>query len=188
VIKAVVDTNVFISSFFGGNPRKIIDLWKTGEITLCLSRPIVDEYIEVLQRFGVQRERELGELLELFARGTHSIFTAKTPELYLVEEDPDDNKFIECAVALKAGFVISGDKALLDVRDYMGIKIVTPKEFLVTTKGILIKPQETIDRSQAWFWSKQWQEEEKKVQDDINKGKIKIANGVEDFLKDIDKD
>ncbi len=181
--KVVVDTNVFISSFFGGNPRKIIDLWKTGEITLCLSRPIVNEYIEVLQRFGVQRERELGELLELFARGTHSVFTAKTPELYLVEEDPDDNKFIECAAALKAGFVISGDKALLEVRDYMGIKVVTPKEFL----GIFIKLQETIGRSQAWFRSKQWQDEEKKIQEDISKGKVRVAKGVEDFLKDIDK-
>ncbi len=179
MIKTVVETNVFISSFFGGNPRKIIDLWKTGETTLCLSRPTVNEYIEVLQRFGVQRERELGELLELFARGTHSIFTAKTPELYLVEEDPDDNKFIECAVALKAGFVISGDKALLGVRDYMGIMVVTPKEFL----GIFIKLQETIGRSQA----KRWQDEEKKVQADINKGKLKVAKGVDDFLKDIDK-
>jgi predicted nucleic acid-binding protein len=40
------------------------------------------------------------------------------------------DKFIECAVALKAQFVISGDKALVEVKNYMGIKIVTPKEFL----------------------------------------------------------
>ena len=45
MIKVVIDTNVFISSFFGGNPKKIIDLWKKGEIKLCLSREIVNEYV-----------------------------------------------------------------------------------------------------------------------------------------------
>ncbi len=130
MIKVVLDTNVFVSSFFGGNPRDILNLWKTGEITLCLSRAIVDEYIEVLGRLGLQNERELGELLGLFARGFHVQFTAKTPELHIVEEDPDDDKFIECAVALKARVVISGDKALRAIQNYMGIQIVTPKDFL----------------------------------------------------------
>jgi putative PIN family toxin of toxin-antitoxin system len=125
-----VDTNVFVSSFFGGNPRRIIDLWKAGDVTLCLSRQIVEEYIEVLRRLGLQDEKELGELLRLFAHGYHVVFTAKTPTLRIVEKDPDDDKFIECAVALKADFVISGDKALTAIKDYMGIRIVDPKKFL----------------------------------------------------------
>ena len=128
--RVVVDTNVFISSFFGGNPRKIIDLWKSGDITLCLSKPIVDEYIEVLRRLGLQNEKEIKELLGLFAHGFHVVFTAKTPELYIVEKDPDDNMFIECAVALKAEFVITGDKALKAIQEYMNIKIVSPTVFL----------------------------------------------------------
>lgn len=128
--RVVVDTNVFVSSFFGGNPRKIVDLWKSGQVTICLSKPIIDEYVEVLQRLGLQNERELGELLNLFARGFHVLFSANTPELHLVNEDPDDDKFIECAVALKADFVISGDKNLIAIQDYMSIRIVTPKEFL----------------------------------------------------------
>lgn len=130
MIKVVVDTNVFVSSFFGGNPRTIIDLWKTGEIHLCLSKEIVDEYIEVLQRLGLQNEKELEELLELFARGFHLAFTAQTPTLHVIDKDPDDNKFIECAVALKAAAIISGDKAVLEIKNYMGIKILTPKNFL----------------------------------------------------------
>jgi len=130
VIRVVVDTNVFVSSFFGGNPRKIVDLWKSSQLTLCLSRPIINEYIEVLQRLGLKNERELSELLSLFAHGFHVLFSVKTPELHLVEEDPDDDKFIECAVALKADFIISGDKALIAIQDYMGIRIVSPKEFL----------------------------------------------------------
>jgi len=132
VIKVVVDTNVFISSFFGGNPRKIVDLWKSGQVTLCLSKPIIDEYVAVLQRLGLHNERELSELLSLLAHGFHVLFSARTPTLHVVEEDPDDDKFIECAVALKADFVISGDKNLIAIQDYMSIRIVTPKEFLDT--------------------------------------------------------
>ena len=130
MIRVVVDTNVFISSFFGGNPQKIMDLWKSGRITLCLSRPIIDEYIDVLKRMGLQNDRELEELLRLFAHGFHVLFTAKTPNLNVVEKDPDDDKFIECAVALNSKFIISGDKALREIKDYMGIKIQSPKQFL----------------------------------------------------------
>jgi putative PIN family toxin of toxin-antitoxin system len=130
LIRVVVDTNVFISSFFGGNPRKVIDLWKLGEVTICLSKPIIDEYIEVLRRLELQNEKEIDELLGLFAHGFNVVFTVKTPELHIVEEDPDDNMFIECAVALKAEFIISGDKAFRAIQEYMNIKIVSPREFL----------------------------------------------------------
>ena len=129
-MKAVVDTSVFVSSFFGGKPRKIIDLWKTGELTLCLSAPIVDEYTAVLRRLGLEGEDELGELLDLFARGIFVLFAAKTPKLSIVRDDPDDDKFIECAVALEADVIITGDKALKDVGNYMGIRILGPQEFL----------------------------------------------------------
>ena len=129
-MRVVVDTNVFGSSFFGGNPRKIIDLWKQGRITLCLSKAIVDEYIEVLQGMSLEDKEELDEILSLFARSFNSLFTAKTPDLRIVEDDPDDDKFFECAVALKAKFIISGDGAVIAIGEYMGIKVVTPKEFL----------------------------------------------------------
>ena len=130
MIKVVVDTNVLLSSFFGGNPRRVVNLWKTGDITLCLSKPIIDEYVEVLRRLGLQGEHELEELLGLFARGFNSIFTVKTPELFVVNGDPDDNKFIECAVALNADYIVSGDNDLVAVEEYMGIKIVSPKNLL----------------------------------------------------------
>jgi putative PIN family toxin of toxin-antitoxin system len=134
VIRVVVDTNVFISSFIGGNPRKVVDLWKSGEITLCLCRPIVDEYIEVLRRLELQDEKALEEFLGLFAHGFHLVYTARTPDLNVVEEDPDDDKFIECAVALKARFIITGDRAVKKIREYMNIKIVSPREFLSIIK------------------------------------------------------
>ena len=130
MIKVVVDTNVFISSFFGGNPKKIIDLWNKKKIVLCLSADIVDEYIKVLKRLGLQDENELQKLLNIFAEGHNILFSASTPVLKIVKQDPDDNKFIECAVALKCSYIVSGDKHLKSVRDYMGIKIFSPKEFI----------------------------------------------------------
>jgi uncharacterized protein len=129
-MRVVLDTNVFISSFFGGKPREIIDLWKSGDITLCLSKPIIEEYVKVLQRLGLQTEPELKELLSLFSHGFHIVFAATTPDLHIVEKDPDDDKFIECAVALNAAAVVSGDRAVIGIGEYMGIVILTPAEFL----------------------------------------------------------
>lgn len=128
--KVVIDTNVLVSSFFGGLPRKIIDLWKKGAITICLSRPIVDEYVGVLERLGLDEGGELGELLQLFASSFYTLFTASPPALDIVSEDADDNKFIECAVALKSQFIISGDKHLKNIGSYMGVRILSPREFM----------------------------------------------------------
>ena len=128
-MRVVLDTNVFISLFFGGDLRAVIDLWKTGRLTLCLSQDILDEYIEVLRRLGLDSTPELDELLSLFATGAHILFTIRTPEVRVVA-DPDDDRFVACAMALKAAYIVTGDKALLDVHGYEGIDVVTPRAFL----------------------------------------------------------
>jgi uncharacterized protein len=133
-MKVVIDTNIFVSSFFGGNPRKIIDLWKHEKITLCLSRAILDEYIDVLCRIGLKDEYELEELLSLFSRGFNILFVIKTPKIQIIKKDPDDDKFIECARALKADTVITGDREVLAVKEYAGIRILTPQQFLANYK------------------------------------------------------
>ena len=109
-LRVVIDTNIFISSFFGGIPGDIIDLWKNDEIILCLSQPVVEEYLQVLNRLGLEDEKEIQKLTKLFAEGFNSLFTAKPPKIMIVEDDPDDDKFIECAVALDSKIIISGDK------------------------------------------------------------------------------
>lgn len=129
-MKVVIDTNIFVSSFFGGNPKKIIDLWKNEKITLCLSHAVLEEYIDVLRRIGMKDEQELEELLSLFSKGYNILFTIKTPQIKIVESDPSDDKFIECAVALKADIIITGDRKVLDIKEYMGIRILTPQHFL----------------------------------------------------------
>lgn len=135
-MRVVIDTNIFVSSFFGGNPRRIIDLWRKEKITLCLSKDILDEYVEVLQRIGLQGEAEIEELLSLFAKGFNILFTTKTPTIWAVKNDPDDDKFIECAVALKAEVIITGDRTIEGIGEYMGVKIFTPQQFLENYKII----------------------------------------------------
>ena len=134
MLRVVIDTNVFVSSFFGGNPKRVIDLWRDAEIILCISKDILDEYIDVLQRVGLKEESEIGELLSLFAKGFNILFTTKIPKIKAVNDDPDDDKFIECAVALKAEAIVTEDRALKSIGEYMGIKILTPQEFLKPCK------------------------------------------------------
>jgi len=134
-MRVAIDTNVFISSFLGtGSPRKIIDFWKEGKITICISKQIIDEYVEVFEKLGLRGEREVEEILQLFACSFNSLFAGKTPKLEVVEDDPDNDKFFECAVALKAKFIVSGNKTVLELEEYLGIKVVSPNLFLDKTQ------------------------------------------------------
>lgn len=128
-MRVVVDTNVFVSSFFGGLPREVIDCWKRGEITLCVSRKLVDEYVDVLNRLGLHPEL-VRELLGLFASGYHLVFADAPSPVRVMAQDADDNMLFECAVALKAKWIVTGDKAVRSVGRYMDIEVATPAEFL----------------------------------------------------------
>jgi putative PIN family toxin of toxin-antitoxin system len=128
-MRVVVDTNVLVSSFFGGPPRAVIECWKRGEITLCVSRDLIDEYVEVLNRLGLEASL-IQELLGLFALGYNLVFTASTSPLRVLMRDPDDNMLFECAVELGAKVIVTGDKAVRSVGRYMDIEVTTPAEFL----------------------------------------------------------
>jgi hypothetical protein len=127
-MRVVVDTNIFISSFFGGYPRRIIDLWKTGTITLCLTNAIIEEYVDVLHRMELDAQ-ELGELLDVFKNQVNCCFTAHTISLKICE-DRDDDKFIEAAVSLKANYIISGDRHLKAIAKFADILILSPRDFI----------------------------------------------------------
>jgi putative PIN family toxin of toxin-antitoxin system len=131
-VRVVVDTNVFISSLLNteGNPRKVIDLWRFEKITLCLSKEILAEYFAVLGRFGMSEEPEGDELVQLFQKRYNQVFLISVPTISAVSEDPADNKFIECAVAAEAKYIISGDRHLLNLKVFKGIRILPPTEFL----------------------------------------------------------
>lgn len=127
-MKVVIDTNVFISSLLTpkGNPRRIIDLWRFEKITLCISKDILAEYFAVLFRLSMSEEPETVELLQLFEKRYNQVFTAAVPVISAIEEDPADNKFIECAVAAGAEYIVSGDRHLLKRSNIGGIRILTP--------------------------------------------------------------
>jgi uncharacterized protein len=130
-MRVVIDTNVFISSFLGkGNPYKIIELWKTGAVTLCLSTDILSEYVEVLERLSLSGEPEIRELLDLFKKSSQVVFTANPEKLSVVDIDPDENMFFECAASLHADYIITGDKAVRRIGKYLQILVLTPREFI----------------------------------------------------------
>ena len=129
-MKVVIDTNVFVSSFFGGNPRRIVDSWFSGKLILCVSRPILKEYFDVLGRFQFDREDLFRRLITSFEKGMNTLFVDAPKEQNWIEEDPEDNQFTACAISLHAEYVVSGDPHLKRVGKVGGVEIVRPLEML----------------------------------------------------------
>ncbi|MBN1351013.1 putative toxin-antitoxin system toxin component, PIN family [candidate division KSB1 bacterium] len=129
-IKTVIDTNVFISSFWGGKPKAVVDLWINGKIIICLSDPILVEYFRVMiEKLQLSKEK-IDRLIGLF--GEMRNIEKVNPKMHfeVILKDPDDNMFIDCAMEAGANFIISGDDHLLELSKFEEIKIVTPAEFL----------------------------------------------------------
>jgi len=129
-MRIVVDTNIFVSSFFGGIPRQIVDYWFSGNVILCVSRPLLREYLEVLRRFQFNREDLFGRLVTAFEKGPNVLFVDSPKEQNWIEEDPGDNKFVACAVSLHAEYIVSGDSHLREAGEIGGVEIVSPREMV----------------------------------------------------------
>ena len=127
-MRAVIDTNVFVSSFFGGLPLKVIEYWFSGRLTLCVSKPVLKEYFDVLGRFEFDDKALLYRLMSAFERNFNLLFVNNPREQMWIKEDPADNKFIACAIALKAQYIVSGDAHLKKLKNIENIKIVSPAE------------------------------------------------------------
>jgi putative PIN family toxin of toxin-antitoxin system len=136
-VKIVIDTNVFVSSFLNpkGTPRQIIDLWKSGRVTLCLCAEILAEYLEVLSRFGLAGEPELRELLDLFKARQGIDFVVIDNDLHAIEADPADDKFLESSLKAHAAFIVSGDKHLKGLQVYEGVPILSPYEYMTSLRN-----------------------------------------------------
>jgi len=129
-MRAAIDTNVFVSSFFGGVPLKVVEYWFSGGLTLCVSKPVLKEYFDVLSRFEFEDESFLYRLKSAFEKNFNLVFVNNPKEQLWVKEDPADNKFIACAIALKAEYIVSGDAHLKKLKNIGKIKIVSPAEML----------------------------------------------------------
>ena len=129
-MRIVLDTNVFISGiFFSGPPSQILKAWGNKSFQIVLSQQILDEYHRVAEDLSSKFPTiDILPIIELITiRGqfinTHGFDIS-------VCEDPDDDKFIECAVAGKCKTIISGDKHLLKLTGYQGITVLNPRNFV----------------------------------------------------------
>ncbi len=129
MIRVVIDTNVLFSAVFKsvGVPVQILDLVARGILTPCLSDAIMAEYLDVLARPVLRphasRARELLELLARFA-----LLVSPTQELSICS-DPDDDRFLECALAAEAAYLITGNTRHFP-KSYSPVAIVTPRQLL----------------------------------------------------------
>ena len=128
-MKAVLDTNIFISGiFWKGASNKAIINWKEGKFTLVISLETVSEIIKILQDFKIRLPDEMiKEWVDLIVR--NSIIVDPKERINIVKDDPKDNIFIETAVAGNADYIVSQDNHLLKLKEFRGIKIITPQEF-----------------------------------------------------------
>jgi uncharacterized protein len=130
LIRVVLDTNVLISAlFFGGNPRAVLEKAIMGQLSMFLSRGILNEFEGVLcgKKFRYPSEIARSSVGELEAI---SELVAPTCKLAVVKADPCDNLILECAVKAKADYVVSGDNHLLEMKRFEGVTILSPAQFL----------------------------------------------------------
>jgi uncharacterized protein len=128
-MRVILDTNVFISGvFFSGPPYQILKAWRDGKLQLVISPEILEEY----QRVGISLAEEfpvidIGKIIELVTMKAEVVQARSLSEP--VCTDPDDDKFIACALAGKSKVIVSGDKHLLYVSGFRAIQVLKPREF-----------------------------------------------------------
>jgi putative PIN family toxin of toxin-antitoxin system len=128
--EAVRDTNVLVSAALNDDkPYRVLSLAETGEIVSVTSPAIVDEFEDVLLRdrlpFTPDQVTELVEKVLLVSRVIEPRI-----DLTVVDDDPDDDKILECAVAGTVDCIVSGDSHLLQLGRHETIEIYSPSSFL----------------------------------------------------------
>jgi uncharacterized protein len=127
---AVFDTNILFSATgWRGKPFEYVQQARTGKIQAVTCAELMDELAEKLElKFGFSPEQSA----ETIARYLRFFSMVKIPKvLNAVPRDADDNAVLECAIEGKAGFIVSGDKDLLELKNFRGIEIVRASDFLV---------------------------------------------------------
>ena len=129
-MKVILDTNVLASGIFfeSGIPGKIVIAFIEDKFELVISPEILDEYIEIVTRLQTNFPNvNIDKFLDKIFRLPAMCIAEKLSKP--VSQDPDDDKFIACAIASKTKIIVSGDKHLLDVSGYRGIEVLTPRQF-----------------------------------------------------------
>ncbi|MEK6935154.1 MAG: putative toxin-antitoxin system toxin component, PIN family [Nanoarchaeota archaeon] len=133
-MKITVDTNVLISSsFWKGASDKILERIENQEVELILSKEIIEEFSQVLDYEEIKDKiKDKGLEIRRTVEKIISISTIVQPleKLDIVKEDSKDNIILECAFEGKVDYIISQDNHLLRLKEFRGIKIITPEIFL----------------------------------------------------------
>lgn len=134
-MRICADTNVLLSgSFWDGASSVIIEKVENKELDLVLSKDIIAEFARVLGYEEIQekikdKNLEMKRTIEKIV--SISIIVEPLRKIEVIKEDPDDNKILECAFEGKAEAIVSQDNHLLKLKEFEGIKILTPEEFLL---------------------------------------------------------
>ena len=135
MIRAVLDANVTVSAILNaqGTPGRILDAWRNEHFQLLMSDAILEEIERVLHYPKIAKRHQwslaqIQQFLTLLA--DIASLTPDDLELSVIADDPEDNRYLECAVEGHANYIVSGDQDLLQLGTYHGIQIVTPRAFL----------------------------------------------------------
>ena len=135
MIRAVLDANVYVSAAVRpeGPPGQIIDRFlRGGAFEIVMSQAILDEVLRALSYPKVRKYIRPGLDPELWFEDIVVLahFVAGDREVDGGSKDRDDDKYIAVAIEGRAGFLVAGDSDLLELREYDGIRIVSPRAFL----------------------------------------------------------
>ena len=129
MLKVVADTNIYISAFnFGGVCDEVISLAIAHSISLFSSPSILAETRRVLIRKFHWPEEKVEAIARNITAFAHNVSPSERVEV--IAADPADNQILECALASNADCVVTGDRHLLQLRNFRGISIVNPADFL----------------------------------------------------------
>ncbi len=134
-MRVVLDTNTLVSALlFSGVASRLVPLWQSRRITVLVSKSILNEYLRVLgyQKFGLS-EGEIRALIEEELLPYVEAIEVRR-RLPAVCRDPEDMKFLECAMIGRAEYLITGDQDLRSLGSYRAVTIVTAGEFLQQTE------------------------------------------------------
>lgn len=127
--RITLDTNVVVSALISeGTSRQVVELARSGAVTLILSPFILEETADVLRAKMGWDEGRIRTALEMI-RGFSTLIRPKE-NLSVVKEDEQDNRIVECAVFGQAAFLVSGDKHILSLGEYRGNRFLSPRDLL----------------------------------------------------------
>ena len=135
MLKAVVDTNIIVSGTIlsRGNPYQVLEAWRRSQFTLVLSPDIIAEIEAVLRRPKIFKKYGLTENLLarlVNTRNAEALVIQPGPIEHLADIEAADLKFLACAYAGAADYLVTGDRALLQFKTYKATRIISPGVFL----------------------------------------------------------